>query len=101
MSFLENDNESNGQEILVARINQLEGEISKLKESLQVVSIREQYLDINGASNYLGVSPRSFYRILERGELSFTIIGRCKKILVSELEDYIEKRKTAALGSIL
>lgn len=101
MSFLDNDNESNSQEKLVARINQLESEISKLKESLQLGKLREQYLDLKGASNYLGVSPRSLFRIMIEGELSYTIIGRRKKILVSELEEYIDKRKTAALGSIL
>ncbi|MCX8485620.1 MAG: helix-turn-helix domain-containing protein [Crocinitomicaceae bacterium] len=101
MSFLDNDNESNSQEKLVARINQLESEIAKLKESLHLGKLREQYLDLKGASNYLGVSPRSLYRIMIEGELSYAIIGRRKKILVSELEEYVDKRKTAALGSIL
>lgn len=101
MNFLTNDNQSNSHEKLVARINQLENEIFKLKENIQVENLRNRYLDINCASNYLGISPRSFYRIMERGELGYTMVGKHRKFLVTELDEYIKRQSTTAFGSIL
>lgn len=101
MSFLINDSQSNNHENLVARINQLENEIFRLKENMHVENLRNRYLDINCASNYLGISPRSFYRIMERGELGYTMVGKHRKFLLTELDAYIQKQSTSALGSIL
>lgn len=101
MNFLTNDNQSSSHEKLVARINQLENEIFKLKENIQVDNLRNRYLDINCASNYLGISPRSFYRIMERGELGYTMVGKHRKFLVTELDEYIKRQSSTALGSIL
>ena len=95
------DKERINHEKLIERINQLENEVARLKETMHVVSQEDKYLDLNCASNYLGLSQRSFYRVLERGELGFARIGKNRKVLLSDLDAYIEKRKIAAQESIL
>jgi excisionase family DNA binding protein len=47
------------------------------------------------------MSQRSFYRILERGEIGFTRIGKNRKVLISDLKAYLDKRAIAAQESIL
>jgi hypothetical protein len=88
-------------ENLIERINQLETDITRLKAKILTESQGDKYLDLNCASNYLGLSQRSFYRVLERGELGFARIGKNRKVLLSDLDAYIEKRKIAAQESIL
>lgn len=88
-------------ENLIERINQLETDITRLNAKILTESQGDKYLDLNCASNYLGLSQRSFYRVLERGELGFARIGKNRKVLLSDLDAYIEKRKIAAQESIL
>jgi excisionase family DNA binding protein len=88
-------------ENLIERINQLETDITRLKAKILTESQADKYLDLNCASTFLGMSQRSFYRILERGEIGFTRIGKNRKVLISDLKAYLDKRAIAAQESIL
>ena len=88
-------------ESILQRLSFLEKEIERIKAVNQPVPEKDRYMDIKNACAMLGVSKTGMYRLLERGELGYTIIGRQKRILVSELNKYSERNKVEPLGSIL
>lgn len=88
-------------ETIIKKVSLLEKEIEKLKVQHRIVPERDRYLDIRNASQLLGISRASFYRIIKRGELGYTTIGRQRRILFSELLKYTEKKRKKALNSII
>ena len=88
-------------ETLINKVSELEREIEKLKQLNQVVPERDRYMDLKNACVLLGVSKTGMYRLIDRGEIGYTKIGRQKKILVSELTKYSARHKVEPLGSIL
>jgi excisionase family DNA binding protein len=88
-------------EQLHKRIMQLESRVEKLIESTLEPQQKEMYLDVISASKFLGISRVGIYRLMKKGELGFTHIGQQRRILVSELNKYTQKKKVNALPSIL
>jgi len=97
------ENRKNGPsyEQLHKRIMQLESRVEKLIESTLEPQQKEMYLDVISASKFLGISRVGIYRLMKKGELGFTHIGQQRRVLVSELNKYTQKKKVNALPSIL
>ena len=79
----------------------LEKEIDKLKQLNQIVPEKDRYMDMKNASALLGISRASIYRIMLRGELGYTNIGRQRRLLISDLMKYSENKRKKPLGSLL
>ncbi|MFM1829023.1 MAG: Helix-turn-helix domain [Bacteroidota bacterium] len=88
-------------ESLLNRVSLLEHEITKLIELSQVVPEKDRYMDMKNASALLGISRASIYRIMQRGEMGYTNIGRQRRVLISDLMKYSDKKRKSPLGSIL
>lgn len=88
-------------ETIVEKVSQLEKEIEKLKVQNQTIPEKDRYMDMKNACMLLGISRASIYRIMERGELSYTNIGKQRRMLISDLMKYSENKRKEALGSIL
>ncbi len=88
-------------EKIIDKVSQLEKEVAKLKEMNNLIPEKERYMDIKNACSLLGISRANLYRIMERGELGYTIIGRQRRLLIVDLEKYFEKKRKEALDSIL
>lgn len=88
-------------EKIIDKVFQLEKEVEMLKEMNSLIPEIERYMDIKNASAFLGISRANLYRIMERGELGYTIIGRQRRLLIVDLEEYFERKRKQALDSIL
>jgi excisionase family DNA binding protein len=88
-------------EKIIDKVSQLENEVAKLKEMNSLIPEKERYMDIKNACILLGISRANLYRIMERGELGYTLIGRQRRLLIVDLEEYFEKQRKEALDSIL
>lgn len=88
-------------EKIIDKVSQLEKEVEMLKEMNSLIPEIERYMDIKNASAFLGISRANLYRIMERGELGYTIIGRQRRLLIVDLEEYFERKRKQALDSIL
>lgn len=88
-------------EKIIDKVSQLEKEVEMLKEMNSHIPEIERYMDIKNASAFLGISRANLYRIMERGELGYTIIGRQRRLLIVDLEEYFERKRKQALDSIL
>lgn len=88
-------------EKIIDKVSQLEKEVAKLKEMNNLIPDKERYMDIKNVCALLGISRANLYRIMERGELGYTIIGRQRRLLIDDLEKYFEKKRKEALDSIL
>ena len=49
-------------------------------------------LDVREAAAYLAVTPGTVYRLVRRGELAHTRIGRSVRFRVADLEAYLEEQ---------
>ena len=97
----ENSNTGPNFEHLHKRIMQLESRVEKLIESTRATQQKEMYLDITSACRFLGISRVGMYRLMRKGEIGFTHIGQQRRILISELNKYAQKKQVNALPSIL
>lgn len=88
-------------EKIIDKVSQLENEVAKLKEMNNLIPEKERYMDIKNACTLLGISRSNLYRIMERGELGYTLIGRQRRLLIVDLEEYFGKQRKEALDSIL
>lgn len=88
-------------EKIIDKVSRLEKEVANLKEMNSLIPDKERYMDIKNVCALLGISRANLYRIMERGELGYTIIGRQRRLLIVDLEKYFEKKRKEALDSIL
>ncbi len=49
-------------------------------------------LDVREAAAYLAVVPETVYRLVRRGELPHTRVGKAIRFRVEDLDHYLEKR---------
>ena len=56
-----------------------------------LVSVRE-------ACRMLHVGRSTFYKLLQKGEISTVRIGACRRVVVADLEAFIEQLKLEAQG---
>jgi len=96
----ENNKSEPNYEQLQMRILQLESQVEKLLGSTQEHQ-KDNYLDVESASKFLGISRMGIYRLMKKGDLGFIHIGQQRRILISELNKYTQKKKVNALPSIL
>ena len=75
---------------LVVRIKQLEDRFDQFVKQPPVPQKMPKYVDLSTAAHFLGISRTSLYKLMNEGKLSFVQVGRQRRILVADLEKYLE-----------
>ena len=76
--------------------------MSKISENETICSLQSNkelvglFLTVKEVSEALRVSEDTVYRLLDKRDLPFHRIGGCKRILLSDLREYIKKSKIQA-----
>jgi len=60
-----------------------------------IVDVAPTALDTSQAGAYLGISRVQIYRLMRKGELRSFHIGKCTRILRSELDLYVMRQMAA------
>ena len=60
-----------------------------MRQNKQKFEIKPQALSVNEAAAYINRSSKTIRRMMDRGELAFTVISRSKMIAVAELNKLI------------
>jgi len=55
-----------------------------------------QLITVEEAARRLSIARSHVYRYLERGELPSLLIGRCRRVAVQDLEEFVRRRRVAA-----
>ena len=92
-------NESNSVpsiEELCTRLQDVEQQLQQLQNNKQVIKQPDQYLDITSTCQYLGMGRTTLYDIMGKGLLAYTYIGRQRRVLLSDIKNYINSNYVAA-----
>lgn len=92
-------NESNSVpsiEELCTRLQDVEQQLQQLQNNKQVIKQPDQYLDITSTCQYLGMGRTTLYDIMGKGLLAYTYIGRQRRVLLSDIKNYINSTYVAA-----
>ncbi len=81
---------------LVMEVRKLKSDMAVLLESRRSVFEELEYLDVVQAADFLGVSKRTFYRMLSENRIPFTVVRRQKRFLLKDLERMIRKNYVPA-----
>ncbi len=92
-----------------AKIAELESRLERIESKLQRLSLAKlgntsstgYYMDVMNAARYLGMCRTSFYSLMNQGEIPFTTVGKQRRIMESDLENYLKKNYKKLRGSIL
>jgi len=60
-----------------------------------------RYLDLQSACDMLGVSRSTFYLELQAGRIPYTMVGRQRKFLESDLKEYLLRNYVPAKKSLI
>jgi excisionase family DNA binding protein len=81
---------------LVMEVRKMKSELAELKESRRSVFEELEYLDVVQAADFLGVSKRTFYRMLSESKIPYTTVRRQKRFLLKDLERAVRKNYVPA-----
>ena len=81
---------------LVMEVRKMKNELAELKESRRSVFEELEYLDVVQAADFLGVSKRTFYRMLRESKIPYTTVRRQKRFLLKDLERAVRKNYVPA-----
>lgn len=81
---------------LVMEVRKMKNELAELKESRRSVFEELEYLDVVQAADFLGVSKRTFYRMLSESKIPYTTVRRQKRFLLKDLERAVRKNYVPA-----
>jgi excisionase family DNA binding protein len=101
MSFINEQQASPSLEDLYARLHALEQQIQQINNNKSKPQQSEQYLDIAAACAYMGLGRTNLYKIMNKGLIAYTYIGRQRRVLLSDVKKYIQSTYVAAKPSIL
>ena len=54
-----------------------------------------QWLGTTAASHYLGITPRTLYRLIDRGQIPAYALGRVFRVRRTDLDRYLESVRVA------
>lgn len=101
MSFIKDEQASPSLEDLYARLHAVEQQLQQISNTKANPQQSEQYLDIAAACKYMGMGRTNFYKIMNKGLIAYTYIGRQRRVLLSDVKKYIQSTYVAAKPSIL
>ena len=81
---------------LVMEVRKMKNELAELKESRRSVFEEMENLNVVQAADFLGVSKRTFYRILSESKIPYTTVRRQKRFLLKDLERAVRKNYVPA-----
>ncbi|MFN5236182.1 MAG: helix-turn-helix domain-containing protein [Bacteroidota bacterium] len=81
---------------LVMEVRKMKSELAELKESRRSVFEEMENLNVVQAADFLGVSKRTFYRILSESKIPYTTVRRQKRFLLKDLERAVRKNYVPA-----
>ena len=86
---------------LWARLEALEKRLAELAKQSAAAPPAAKYMDVSNAARMLGIGRSSLYNLMREGRLSYVVVGRQRRLLVSDLEKYAEGHYVPARPSIL
>ena len=88
-------------EMLLAKLESIERKVSTLHEP-QSKPDDNKLLPRLEAASYLGIGRTSFDKLVKQGELSYTLVGKTKKYLLADLEEYKNRNRMGkGVGALL
>ncbi|MDC1537964.1 helix-turn-helix domain-containing protein [Schleiferiaceae bacterium] len=72
-----------------------------METSLSVPRPKEKLLSTAEACLYLNVSRMSLYRYMDEGLLAYNMVGKQRRIALTELDRFMDRDRKDALPSIL
>lgn len=86
---------------LQERLTRLEAEVKTITRDQANVRETFKYLDLQNACDMLGVSRSTFYLELQAGRIPYTMVGRQRKFLESDLNEYLRRNYVPAKKSLI
>lgn len=83
------------------RITKLEAKINKLTEIQKEPPKEMKYLDVLEAANFLGLCRAQVYKLMDKGHLPYTYVGRNRRLILADIVKYCEKNYIPAKKSII
>lgn len=80
-------------EELTGKVELLQTQLAKITKAKNILVGDDAYVEVNDAAAYMGVSRRSFYRLMNKGHIPYTYIGSQRRILTSDLNKYLKKHR--------
>jgi excisionase family DNA binding protein len=88
-------------ECLQSRLQELENSVSRILEINQFIPEKDKYLDVSNSCRFLGIGRNTIYALMREGKISYTVLGRQRRILISELKKYAKSNFIQSKKSIL
>ncbi len=101
MSLFNEDNTAPSYEEICNRLSAIEQQLQQISNTKPTPQQSEQYLDIAAACHYMGMGRTNLYKIMNKGLIAYTYIGRQRRVLLSDVKKYIQSTYVAAKPSIL
>ena len=86
---------------LEERLAKVERILSQLSEEVKEPKKEMKYLDIASAANFLGLSRAQLYIMMRDGKLPYTHVGRQRRLIMSDIVNYVKKGYQPARKSII
>ncbi|WP_296684242.1 helix-turn-helix domain-containing protein [Flavobacterium sp.] len=74
--------------LLRTQLQNLENSVAQLLDQNNLIPEKDKYLDITSACHFLGIGRNTIYALMREGKISYTILGRQRRMLISELKRY-------------
>ncbi len=86
---------------LQERLTTLEAQVKAITQDQGTARESFRYLDLQSACDMLGVSRSTFYLELQAGRIPYTMVGRQRKFLESDLKEYLLRNYVPAKKSLI
>jgi excisionase family DNA binding protein len=86
---------------MIARIEQIERMLEEMTKVTKDSKSEIKYLNVRDASRFLGMSRSNLYILMRDGKISYTLIGRQRRIMKADIINYIKKNYNQEKKSIL
>ena len=86
---------------MIARIEQIEKMLEEITKVSKDSKSEIKYLNVRDASRFLGMSRSNLYILMRDGKISYTLIGRQRRIMKADIINYIKRNYNQEKKSIL
>lgn len=77
------------------RLVRLERKVRDLTKDKSTTEKEIKFLDISRACAYLGISRTSLYTLMRTGALPYTMVGKQRRLIMTDLTRYLESNYLA------
>jgi excisionase family DNA binding protein len=96
-----NSTETPGIKLQEERLAKVERILSQLAEEVKEPKKEMKYLDVATAGKMLGLCRAQMYILMRDGKLPYTHVGRQRRLILSDLVNFVEKGYKPARKSII